>query len=233
MPKSKHFLIGLISVVFACGGLGVVTPKDSAAQAVGIIASQDRVKERESVTNKELKDLILMLNEQVANPPNKEPCGVPPTWGGVIPGDERFVPTFVDEDGVAHAYCDRQTGLVWEAEPVDTSFTWLQARIHCINRTVSWNGQKGGRLPAIPELASLVDTTSTLCTGGGPCLPDGHPFSNVSSETYFSASTFEDIPDNAWGVTLSDGNVTIAFKELVGGPLHAWCVRGAMDADAY
>jgi hypothetical protein len=53
-----------------------------------------------------------MLKDQIDNLPESGPCDLPPTWGGLIPGDERFVATF----GGA-AYCDRQMGLVWEAAP--------------------------------------------------------------------------------------------------------------------
>ena len=150
----------------------------------------------------------------------------------MIPGDERFVPTFVDANGVAHAYCDRQTGLVWDAEPVgsDKTVTWNLARDHCINRTVSWNGQKGGRLPSIPELASLVDTTSDSCTMDNICLPDGHPFPTVTSAGYWSASTDADDPSLAWRVFFFDGNVGGLDKGI---SRHPWCVRGATSESVY
>ena len=83
MATLKKLLIGLISIVFLCGAVGLLHPGDSAAT--------DYFKDK-FVTNKELKRLILMLKDQVANLPENEPCAVPPTWGGVIPGDERFVP---------------------------------------------------------------------------------------------------------------------------------------------
>ena len=44
-------------------------------------------------------------------------CETPPTWKGPIPGKLRFVPTYFDKHGKPHAYCDRQTGIVIQAEP--------------------------------------------------------------------------------------------------------------------
>ena len=224
MRFTKHVLMGLLAVVFLCGIVGILHPATSAAA--------DFFKDK-FVTNKELKDLILMLKDQIDNLPESGPCAVPPSWGGVIPGDQRFVPTFVEGDTV-YAYCDQQTGLVWDAEPEDTTFTWNSARDHCISRIVSWNGQMGGRLPSIPELASLVDTTSSTCSfeaGGSICLPDGHPFSNVQlAGGYWSASTLADTPTHAWILLFGDAFVDTNDKGITN---HAWCVRGAMDADAY
>jgi hypothetical protein len=152
----------------------------------------------------------------------------------VIPGDERFISTFVDGNGVAHAYCDRQTGLVWEQSPSTARFTWSQARRHCADRTVGGTGQKGWRLMSMPELASLVDTTSTLCTGGGVlCLPDGNPFSNVRGTVYWSATTDADTSTVAWGVLFSNGNLVNFSKDETILDFRAWCGRGAMDSEAY
>ena len=155
----------------------------------------------------------------------------------MIPGEERFVPTFVDEDGVAHAYIDCQTGLVWDAFPEfflgDARLDWNEARFYCANtRSAPWNGQKGGRLPSMAELASLVDTTSSLCTTTGPCLPDGHPFGdNVKNANYWSASTTAESPSDAWLVDFGNGNVFIFGKGDFA--FQAWCVRGAMQESVY
>ena len=169
-------------------------------------------------------------------------CEAPPTWGGVIPGNERFVPTFVDEEGVAHAYIDCQTGLVWEAVPSTDPFVWGEvppnfprsAQRHCINRivppTADPKGQKGWRLPSIAELASLVDTASSTC--GAPdfkCLPDGSPF-EIESAVYWSASELAGLPAFAWTVLFSDGLVGNLGE---GNDARAWCVRGAMQESVY
>ena len=227
MSLSKLFVV-FLGVLLVAGAGGLLLSAESGAKGKSF---KDKF-----VTNKELKDLILMLKDQIDNLPETEPCAVPPTWGGVIPGDERFVPTFVDGEGVTHAYCDRQTGNVWDAAPEffegDNRPTWNSARDYCANnRTAPWLGQKGGRLPTIAELASLVDTDSDLCTGGGPCLPDGHPFGDhVHSAFYWSASTRAVTPANAWFVNFGFGDLGGDGK---GGKEQAWCVRGAMDADAY
>ena len=134
------------------------------------------------------------------------------------------------------AYCDRQTGLVWEQSPDTERLIWRFALEDCLNRTVGENGQKGWRLPSIPELASLISTNSPTCNAGAGsvCLPKGHPFDQVELEFYWSATTSAaSTTDSAWLVNMEDGNVS---RFGVDDPTHefgAWCVRGAMSADAY
>ncbi len=220
MRLSKLFIVCL-SVMIVSGVVGLLHPSESA---------EARKWKDKFITNKQLKDLILELNDQVGSLSSNTACAVPPTWGGVIPGDERFVPTFVDADGVAYAYCDLQTGLVWEAEPDNTELNWKDALKHCIDSAESWSGQKGGRLPSIPELASLVDTTSSNCPG--VCLPDGNPFTTVLPKAYWSASKNVNETERAWNVDFHNGRlfsdpISETFK------FYAWCVRGPMNTDGY
>jgi len=78
------------------------------------------------------------------------------------------------------------------------------------------------------QLASLVDTNSGLCTGGGLCLPDGHPFQNVQSANYWSASTTAGSPTFAWLVNFFFGSVLVI--KLDGNGL-AWCARSGQSYD--
>ena len=144
-----------------------------------------------------------------------------PSWDQSLPAAERFVLVM----GGA-AVLDKNTGLVWEQSPLTTTHTWTGARFECTGRTVG--GQKGWRLPSVHELASLVDPTNP---GGNPDLPAGHPFSNVQSSLYWSASTSVDDPTLAWRVSFISGSVSASFKSL---NLFVWCVRGGQNhGDAY
>jgi uncharacterized protein DUF1566 len=89
--------------------------------------------------------------------------------------------------------------------------------------------RKGWALPMREQLATLVDTQSALCAGGGPCLPDGHPFSNVQSAGSWSATTLATSPTAAWVVFFSNGLVNIRSKDLDSD--RAWCVRGDQSFD--
>jgi len=157
------------------------------------------------------------------------PCEVPPVWGKKFAGANRFVPVL---DGAA--YCDQETGLVWEGAPDingglsdDGTRTWDSAIQHCAELEV--DDRKGWSLPMREQLATLVDTQSDLCAGGGPCLPDGHPFSDVLSASYWSTSTRADSPfPHAWGVNFNVGLVGDANKDF---PRHAWCARGGQSFD--
>ena len=77
------------------------------------------------------------------------------SWSNKIPAAKRFVvlPDFNNE-----AVLDRETGLVWEKSPDQGgAYRWDtdEAAAACINSNVG--GRKGWRLPAIDELASLID----------------------------------------------------------------------------
>lgn len=85
-------------------------------------------------------------------------------------------------------------------------------------------GTRGWRLPSVAELASLIDPSLPA-----PFVP-GTVFTEVQSADYWSASTDAAFPDGAWKVNFLTGSVSKASKS---GKLHAWCVRGGMNADSY
>ena len=56
-----------------------------------------------------------------------------------------------------------------------------------------------------------------------PALPADHPFGNlVSGVSYWSASTEADMPERAWQVDFSRGDVNSRFKTKGD---FVWCVR--------
>jgi hypothetical protein len=145
-----------------------------------------------------------------------------PSWDQQLIVVNRFV---VLTNWGSKAVLDKETGLVWEQSPQTGTASWSTARVTCINKNVG--GRKGWRLPAIPELTSLVDPTNP---DGNPDLPVGHPFTNVQSDNYWSASTVREFPTTAWAVPFTGGFVGHTSKSL---PHRIWCVRGGMQADAY
>lgn len=76
------------------------------------------------------------------------------------------------------------------------------------------------RLPNITELKSLVDLSQQ-----NPAIPSGHPFSNVQSSWYWSASTYPYGASTAWGVNMSDGIVSSGF-DVKADVNYVWPVRG-------
>lgn len=147
---------------------------------------------------------------------------IPPTWDQVLPASERFKLVM----GGA-AVLDKETGLVWEKSPGTGTYTWdwtgSNAGYSCSNKVVG--GRKGWRLPALQELASLVDTS----VSGSPKLPIGHPFTNVQSYDYWSATTNAYSTANAWDVFFDSGDVGYHDKA---GDHYVWCVRGGQGNDA-
>jgi hypothetical protein len=122
------------------------------------------------------------------------------------------------------AVLDRETGLVWERSPDMATFgTWQNAQTHC-NQTTVFN-RKGWRLPTLQELASLVDPSVPT---PGPTLPPGHPFSNVLSNWYWSATTSATDSGLAWFVWFFNGGVLSQSK---GNNSFVWCVRGGHGVD--
>jgi hypothetical protein len=142
----------------------------------------------------------------------------PPSWDTIKSGKSRFKVIFNGE-----AVWDKETGLVWEQSPDGTERTWNDAHNHCINRILS--GRLGQRLPTVQELASLVDLNNP---DGNPDLPPGHPFDNVQSSIYSSATTDASDASEAWLVHFGLALVATddkAFKFLV------WCVRAGQAVD--
>ena len=116
-----------------------------------------------------------------------------------------------------------ETGLVWEQSPSTSTLTWLAAQSRCNQLHVG--NRKGWRLPTIQELTSLIDPNNP---GGNPDLPPGHPFTNVQSSSYWSATTYAAFVSSAWGVNFSVGAVTTFDKTDT---LFVWCVRGGQGVD--
>ncbi len=145
-----------------------------------------------------------------------------PSWSQKLPAATRFV---VLTDWNNEAVLDRNTGLVWEKSPDVARTIWFSAGSSCINKNVG--GQKGWRLPSIPELASLIDPTQV-----NPALPPGHPFIGVSDLFTMYWSTTTSVPNSlfVWGVFFVTGDVLTNPNSVDN---RVWCVRGGSNADAY
>jgi hypothetical protein len=144
-----------------------------------------------------------------------------PAWDQKLPATTRFV-VLLDWNG--EAVLDRETGLVWERSPDPTTATWSDARFACMGRATG--NRRGWRLPSVHELASLVDPS----VAPGPTLPVGHPFTNVLSDVYWSATSDAENPTFAWNMGFDDGFVGNSVKTFI---FQVWCVRGGMNAEAY
>ena len=147
-----------------------------------------------------------------------------PAWDRKMGVVNRFV---VLTDWNSEAVLDKETGLVWERSPASgDKIYWEQARIECLTRTTFY--RKGWRLPSVHELASLIDPSRT-----NPALPLGHPFLNVQTDYYWSATApalSEDDQGSNWLVGVgSNGLVGTSDNPIA----RAWCVRGGMNADQY
>jgi hypothetical protein len=141
---------------------------------------------------------------------------IPPTWSEKITTGR-----FVDALGGA-AVLDKETGLVWEKSPSTSTYTWISAINYCANLNVG--GRKGWHLPTVEQLASLVDNS----VSGSPKLPTGHPFLNVQSFYYWSATTYANDATVAWYVNFTNGFVGLSIKT---NDYYAWCVRGGQSHD--
>lgn len=146
-----------------------------------------------------------------------------PSWDQKLPPTTRFT---VLANWSRAAVLDRETGLVWERSPSagTTHFSWFGALEYC--SSVTLGNRMGWRLPSLQELASLVDPS---VPGPGPALPSGHPFQNVESAGYWSATTHAQFPEWARVVSFYDGSVVNGTKDGLG---YAWCVRGGQGLDA-
>ena len=140
-----------------------------------------------------------------------------PTWSQHLTKGRFTVLPLFHRDAVF----DKETGLVWEKTPDTTTRTWVNALTRCYTQEIG--GRKGWRVPTIEELASLVDTSQPA-----PTLPAGHPFINVQSSNYWSATTLASNSSGAWDVDFVIGGVHGGDKS---GSHFVWCVRGGQGID--
>jgi len=141
-------------------------------------------------------------------------------WDQVLPVSQRFVVLSAFSND---AVLDKETGLVWEKSPQTNGVSAANSRLACANKVVG--GRKGWRVPALPELTSLVDPS---VVSSGPTLPQGHPFLNVQSANYWSSSAHLENATLTWGVGLNNGMALGLSKSF---DQRIWCVRGGANAD--
>jgi hypothetical protein len=111
---------------------------------------------------------------------------------------------------------DNQTGLIWEQEPDREHDVWSRSVARCATKEVG--GQKGWRAPTVEELKTLIDTSQH-----DPALPAGHPFSNIKSEIYWTATPHPTDDIVAWQVSFFSGEPVTDQKS---GTRRMWCLLG-------
>lgn len=126
------------------------------------------------------------------------------------------------------AVFDAESGLHWARQPSVERTTWLKARGACANLYPA--GTSGWRLPTFPELGSLV-----LRKPRGTIMAAEHPFTNVQSGFYWSATTEADRSTHAWqvGIAVTFRDVTqyhVTTATKIGADGYYWCVRGGSGA---
>jgi hypothetical protein len=109
---------------------------------------------------------------------------------------------------------DNQTGLIWEQEPDRIHDVWDASVARCQTKEVG--GQQGWRAPSIDELKTLIDASQH-----DPALPAGHPFSNIRSEIFWTATPHPTDDIVAWQVSFFSGEPVTDQKS---GTRRLWCV---------
>ncbi len=109
---------------------------------------------------------------------------------------------------------DAKTGLIWEQEPDREHDVWSRSNERCVAKIVG--GQQGWRGPTIDELKTLIDLSQH-----DPALPAGHPFSNIKSEIYWTATPDPKDDIVAWQVSFFSGEPVTDQKS---GTRRMWCV---------
>jgi Protein of unknown function (DUF1566) len=162
-----------------------------------------------------------------------------PSWDQQLPASTRFIvlANWVDANfpSGGAAVLDRETGLVWERSPSQTTMSWFQAVGRC--NGLNTGGRQGWRLPQLPELLSLADRSQPA-----PQLPAGHPFSGIAfglpapspggipfTRAYWSATNAAS--DSTFAILADFGVISGATAEKNASASgffspFAWCVRG-------
>lgn len=116
--------------------------------------------------------------------------------------------TVLSNSGRNDSVLDIKTGPVWERSPESANFPmWDAARLQCMQKRLG--GRMDWRLPAVHELASLVDPSAPRDL---PSLPAGHPFTGVQAEPYWSATRDASKPILVWAVQFF-GDSTLHARE--------------------
>jgi Protein of unknown function (DUF1566) len=129
------------------------------------------------------------------------------------------------EEYRGEAVLDTETHLIWERTPSSSETAWANASLRCA--LSSTGGRLGWRLPSFFELMTLVEPPPPAAATK-PSLPTGHPFRGVRADPYWTTSSQDIEPANAYAVDFLRGDVAIQRKTR---PHAWWCVRGgAVDA---
>jgi len=199
MRTSKHFLIGLISVAFVCGTVGVVTLSDGQA---GFFKKKKAFPQAPLIQKWFQKTVCGFRNPE-----------------------DRFV---TSKDG--KYVCDRTTGDIWEQDPESNNPRLTMSQPDAISFCANLGKEKGHgqvyELPSVQQLVSVLDYALV-----SPALtPD--VFSNVLSAFYWSATSVALMTDNAWVVSVGNGNIFNLFDKDLEDLAFVWCVRRGKDAHA-
>lgn len=96
---------------------------------------------------------------------------------------------------------DNLTGLIWAGNAsLDGSKSWEDALMYCEELTLG--GRSDWRLPNRNELVSLIDNGQF-----NVALPPNHPFAEVQTYYYWSATTSAHNTPGAWCVNMGNGIV--------------------------
>lgn len=124
------------------------------------------------------------------------------------------------EEYRGEAVLDNDTHLIWERSPSSAETAWANASLRCAFAVTG--GRLGWRLPSFFELMTLVEPGPPTATSK-PSLPAGHPFRGVRADSYWTTSSQDSEPANAYAVDFLRGDLTPQRKNRT----HAgWCVRG-------
>ena len=126
---------------------------------------------------------------------------------------------------------DNLTGLIWlKNANCFGAKTWDEALAACGKLAAGDCGLADGssvgdwRLPTVKDLQSLIDFNNY-----DPALPKRHPFTEVQSSAYWSATEYVNDDNYAWHVYSYFGGVTTNIKS---GHYYVWPVRGDLRRES-
>ncbi len=212
MSIMKRGLIGVFSIMFFLGGVAMVTPFGSEAEAGGYqklkkykwVTTRDLAKDH-AKTHEWLEKIEGMLAEgpvcRAADDAFTDASGRFVTYPSATPVE----------------VCDTTTGKYWEKDP---DSLLRGEKVHADALAFCPTLGPGWRLPEIQEVSDLVDYSQL-----NPALPPTHPFMNVQSFLYSSATTDTNSSARAWRVHFFGGEVETADKTTDN---YVWCVRSGL-----